>query len=95
MITPCPNCSEPIEGHPDNGCVLRVLMQVLEDRQDLTPEQLFNLHAKCDTDALWTDLGAVIDNLEEGHYSEEVIPRGHADDVADEDYANFKAGREP
>lgn len=65
----CPNCGQPIENHPDNGCALRTLIQVVRERGGLTEEQLLDLHVKCDVDALWDQLGHIVDQLEAGDFS--------------------------
>lgn len=64
----CPCCGEPVEDHPDNGCVLNTLLGVLRDRGSLEEADILDLHAKCDVDALWQDLGRIIDRLEDGRY---------------------------
>lgn len=66
----CPNCSSPVAKHPENGCVLGALVQVVRDRGSVPERRLRKLHAEVNTDALWNDLGRVIDDLEEGLYSE-------------------------
>lgn len=66
----CPNCGHPgVFEHPDDGCVLAALIGVLRDREDLSEEELLELHSRCDVDALWSDIGKVLDRLEEGFYS--------------------------
>lgn len=65
----CPNCFDPIEGHPDSACVLNALIQVVRERGDLTEEQLRALHRDANVDVLWEDLGPVIDRLQAGGYS--------------------------
>lgn len=63
----CPNCDRQHRlGHPTNGCVLAALVQVVRERGDLTERRLKKLHENCDVDALWTRLGEVIDDLEDG-----------------------------
>lgn len=67
----CPNCSEPIDGHPKNGCALRTLIQVVKERGEVSDEDLRKLHLTCDADKLWDDLGPVADNLQSGQYVED------------------------
>jgi len=69
MTNRCPNCIEPIEGHPENGCVVAALIGVLRDREDHTEEQLLQLHRDIDVDALWDVLGPVIDTLGDGGFN--------------------------
>lgn len=64
----CPNCGEAADGHPVNGCVLAALISVLADRGELPDERLLELHAGANTDAMWLDLGPVVDKLGEGYY---------------------------
>lgn len=66
----CPNCSEQVENHPQNGCVLAALVEILRDRGRYTDQTLQTIHANCDVDALWEDLGPVIDRLGDGDYSQ-------------------------
>lgn len=65
----CPNCSRPVKDHPENGCVLAALVQVVRERGNLDAAQLDSLHANIDTNALWEALGAIVDLLEEGAFS--------------------------
>jgi hypothetical protein len=67
----CPNCNEPVEGHASNSCVLNAFIQLLADRDTLTPEQLRELHTNTDVDQMWGDLGPALDRLEAGFYSQE------------------------
>jgi hypothetical protein len=55
---------------PSEGCVLHDLIQVARDRGETPEKKLRKLHANCDTDALWTHVGEIIDKLEDGYYSE-------------------------
>lgn len=66
----CPNCSHPVAGHPNNGCVLHAFIQLLGDRGNLTPVQLTKLHEVCNVDSLWDRLGPVLDDLEAGMFSD-------------------------
>ena len=65
----CPNCSVPVKTHTHNGCVLHELMCVISDRGNLTKKEVRAIHAYVDADALWNDLGAIVDRLEEGGYA--------------------------
>lgn len=65
----CPNCSEFVVGHKQNGCVLAALINVIRDREGSTEGEIHTLHADCDPDGLWTDLGPIIDRLGAGEYS--------------------------
>jgi len=68
-LTRCPNCGEDITAHPDNDCVLNLFIGVLRDR-GMHEAELMRLHRTCDIDALWTDLGPILDNLQDGEYAE-------------------------
>lgn len=75
MKTQCPNCTTPMSyatgeplDHPENGCVLAVLIQALAEREEHTPARLRELHMNCDVDALWSDVGAIVDQLGDGDY---------------------------
>jgi hypothetical protein len=65
----CPNCGESVENHPKNSCVLAALIELLEDRGNLSKDRLLTLHRDTDVNALWTVLGPVADRLEAGIYS--------------------------
>jgi hypothetical protein len=68
----CPNCSQAFtvrRPHPENGCALAALAGVVADLGNKTPAQVARLIHNADVDALWTDLGPVIDKLEDGEYS--------------------------
>lgn len=65
----CPNCGAPVVDHPANGCALAVLIGVVRDRGDTAESVIHQLHKNCDTDALWNDLGRVVDALQDGRYS--------------------------
>lgn len=75
ILTPavdlCPNCSTPIDDHPENGCGLRMLVGVLQDRGYKTNEEIRKLFKDCDPDLLWVDLGPIADKFENGDYSME------------------------
>jgi hypothetical protein len=74
----CPNCTHPIEGHPQNSCVLAALIDCLRDRGDLSEEELAQRHADCDMDPFWDDMGPVLDRLEDDGYTisdEEVVAK--------------------
>ncbi len=65
----CPNCTiSAVKDHPEDGCVLAALIQVLREREELPERTLLALHAKTDVDALWDDLGPILDKLEDGSY---------------------------
>lgn len=66
----CPNCFKPIKTHKNNGCVLKALMVVLNGRGGKTRKELNKLHAKCNADALWDELGPIIDRLGDGEFSD-------------------------
>ena len=63
---PCPNCLLPVDGHPENGCVLATFIQVIRERGNLSEKQLRELHHNTDVKALWSRLGPILDDLEEG-----------------------------
>ncbi len=65
----CPNCNSPVRDHQENGCVLAALTTVLRDRGEHSARKLQSLHANCDADALWNDVGRIVDKLGEGGYS--------------------------
>ena len=65
----CPNCIESVEGHIDNGCVLAALIDVIRDREEIKEKELLELHAECNVDSLWNDIGPIVDALQEGKYS--------------------------
>lgn len=66
----CPNCcTSPVADHPDNGCALAVLIQVIRERGDLTERKLRDLHYNCNVDHLWDRLGPVIDDLQAGEFT--------------------------
>lgn len=64
----CPNCTEPVADHPENGCVLAALIDVIRSRGTFGERKLRNIHAAVDADALWCDIGEIVDDLEEGRY---------------------------
>lgn len=69
----CPNCGNgmPVSNHPENGCVLAALIQVIRDRGDLSERRILDLHANCDADWFWDAVGRVIDRLEAGEFTAE------------------------
>ena len=69
----CPNCGCPVEGHPNNACVLAALIGVVRDRENLTEDELLALHRNACVDVMWDDIGPILDRLEEGFYS---VPEG-------------------
>lgn len=64
----CPNCGEPIARHSTNSCVLNAFIGVLRDRGDIEEHRLRELHADCNVDVLWGDVGDVVDKLGSGDY---------------------------
>lgn len=67
-VTNCPNCGRPITRLAD-GCVLGALIQVVRERGDASEAHVRKLHAGCDVDTFWNDVGAIVDRLEAGEYS--------------------------
>jgi len=67
--TRCPNCSSLVLNHPQNGCVLTAFIELLRDRENKSEQELLELHANANVDALWADLGPILDALEDGKYS--------------------------
>lgn len=68
----CPNCGQhTVASHPETGCALATLIQVIRERGDVPERKLRTLHARCDVDYLWTALGPVLDGLETGQFSPE------------------------
>jgi hypothetical protein len=65
----CPNCTEPVAKHPENGCVLATFIETIRGRGTVSERKLRKLHAECDADALWNRLGPIVDDLEEGRFS--------------------------
>lgn len=65
----CPNCYETVQDHPQNGCVLAALIQVVRERGSRTDAELLALHADANVDAMWDDIGPIIDRLEDGAYT--------------------------
>lgn len=65
----CPNCAGPVVGHEENGCVLAALIGVVRDRGNHTELKIRQLHANANIDALWDQLGPIIDQLEEGAFN--------------------------
>lgn len=65
----CPNCQASVANHPDTACVLGALIALIRDRQSVSERRLRKIHADTDVDAMWEDLGPVIDKLEAGGYS--------------------------
>lgn len=67
----CPNCTYPVENHPENGCVLKALIGVIRDRGQYEEAYLNEIHANTNVDNLWAKLGHIIDDLGEGLYGNE------------------------
>lgn len=65
----CPNCGAAVVDHPQNGCALAALIGVVRERGDTPEDEIRKLHAGCDSDALWNDLGRVVDALQDGRYN--------------------------
>ncbi len=65
----CPNCNAP-HGVPVESCLLGALLAVIvNSRGTVAPEAAARLMESTDIDALWEDLGPVLDTLESGGYS--------------------------
>lgn len=64
----CPNCTKPV-GHEEDGCVLASLFAIVRDRGNTPKRKIKTLWANADVDALWSTLGPIVDDLEEGAYS--------------------------
>lgn len=64
----CPNCGSPVDGHPEDGCILAAMIQCLADRGEIPEEDLLLIHANANTDLLWADLGPILDKLGNGIY---------------------------
>jgi hypothetical protein len=78
----CPNCMQhPAANHPENGCVLASMIQLVRERGNHSEEEIQTLHATCDTDALWAHLGPLLDKLEDGEFSFETVPNGETEAV--------------
>jgi hypothetical protein len=69
MKLACPNCLMFV-ALPNEGCLLHDLIQVARERANHPERKLRQLHAKCDVDALWNRLGPIVDDLEDGNFSE-------------------------
>lgn len=65
----CPNCSEPVIGHAENGCVLNTLVGIVRERGTRSDEEIEKLHAECDVDGLWNYMGEIVDKLEDGFFT--------------------------
>lgn len=67
--TMCPNCGQhPVKNHPQTGCLLAALVQVLRDRGEYTEQQLHAIHANCNEDLLWDDIGDIVNRLGNGEF---------------------------
>lgn len=65
----CANCARVHATLPD-VCIPAALMRVLvSDREEMTHKQALDALAALDPDALWDDVGPIIDRLGEGYYS--------------------------
>lgn len=69
MIHKCPNCGEHVNGHPDTSCTLYALMQIVRERSNLTEAKVQKVHREVNVDALWEELGPIIDRLENGDFN--------------------------
>jgi hypothetical protein len=68
----CPNCGDEHAELPSAPCLLAVLLGlIVHDRETMTHEQAQAALAKVDVDALWTDLGPILDRLEDGAYGDD------------------------
>lgn len=68
-VVMCPNCGQhPVKNHPQTGCVLAALVQVLRDRGEYTEQQLHAIHANCNEDLLWDDIGDIANRLGNGEF---------------------------
>ena len=65
----CPNCDVPIAGHPENGCVLAACIGVISDRGELSEAKIRRLFTDTDPDLFWSEVGDLIDRLEDGEFS--------------------------
>lgn len=65
----CGNCLSPIENHPENESVVAALFQVLHDRGEMETSEIHRLHALCDVDRLWYELGPLVNRLANGEFS--------------------------
>ena len=66
----CPNCwAHPVDNHPENGCVLAALVQIIRERETVPETRLLRIHARTDITALWNTLGPLLDRLEVGEFS--------------------------
>lgn len=64
----CPNCGGTVAHHPEDGCVLAALIQVIREREVMSERRLRTLHASTDVDRLWDRIGPIADALEEGAF---------------------------
>jgi hypothetical protein len=65
----CPLCGGNVARHREDGCILAALIEVIRERDAISEQCLRRIHAHADVDALWVDLGQIIDKLEDGKYS--------------------------
>lgn len=65
----CENCRKPV-AQSNDGCLLHDLIQVARERGNLSERKLRKLHSKVNTDGLWNHLGALVDRLEDGYFSD-------------------------
>ena len=64
----CPNCGGYVADRTTNGCVLHVLVDVIRARGTVSERRLRKMHASIDPDALWVDVGPILDRIEAGDY---------------------------
>ncbi|RUP28339.1 MAG: hypothetical protein EKK45_12750 [Curvibacter sp.] len=62
----CGNCLNPIENHPENGCVVGAMFKVLHDRGEMEPSELQRLH---DLDRHWDEIGLLVDEMANGDFT--------------------------
>lgn len=65
----CGNCLSPIENHPENGCIVGALFQVLHDRGEMETSEIHRLHALCNVDRLLNEIDLLVDELADGDFS--------------------------
>jgi hypothetical protein len=68
LVHKCPNCGAAVNAHPDTGCVLYALMTVIRERGNLAEAKVQKIHREVNVDALWEELGPIIDRIEDGAF---------------------------
>jgi hypothetical protein len=66
---PCPNCSAPIIGHADDGCILQVFADVARNRGEHSEGTILELHRRCSADDLWNAIRPIVDSFERGEFN--------------------------